>query len=156
MSTETKTPAKPDQPPSPKPVQPRRRWTRSGARPRPQNNFELFSWYFFRISGILLLVFVLIHLAIMHLINNVDVIDYQFVSERWASPLWRTFDIILLILALTHGLNGARVLIYDYVQSKSRRTFALTTLYVVGALFILLGIQVIITFQPQIQNIGAK
>ena len=100
--------------------------------------------------------FALVHLAIMHLINNVDVIDYKFISERWASPLWRTFDLSLLFLSLTHGLNGARVLVYDYVQSRGWRTFALTTLYVVGILFLLLGAQVILTFQPQVQNIGAK
>ena len=156
MTTEIKTPINPGQPPSAEPGKPRRRWTRSGARPRPSNNFELYSWYFFRISGVLLLVFALVHLAIMHLINNVDVIDYRFISERWASPLWRTFDLSLLFLSLTHGLNGVRVLVYDYIQSRGWRTFALSVLYVTGLLFLLLGAQVILTFQPQIQNIGAK
>ncbi len=136
--------------------EPRRRYNKSGARPRPTNNFELFSWYFFRISGILLLFFALGHLAIMHLINNVDVINYEFISQRWASPLWRTFDLILLTLALTHGLNGARVLIYDYIQSRPWRTFALSTLYVTGLFFLLIGAQVIITFQPQIQTLQPK
>lgn len=133
-----------------------RRWTRSGGRPRPNSNFELFSWYFFRISGILLLFFALLHLAIMHMINSVDVITYQWVADRWASPLWRTFDLMLLVLALTHGLNGVRVLIYDYVHSRGWRTFAVSVLYTVGILFILLGAQVILTFQPQLQNIGPK
>ncbi len=133
-----------------------RRWTTSGGRPRPSSNFELFSWYFFRISGILLLFFALIHLMIMHLLNNVDVVTYQFIADRWASPLWRTFDLLLLVLALTHGLNGVRVLIYDYVHSRGWRTFAVSILYTVGILFILLGAQVILTFQPQIQNIGPK
>jgi succinate dehydrogenase / fumarate reductase membrane anchor subunit len=150
MSTETKT----TQHTHPDPVaRATRRWTRGGGRPRPTSNFELFSWYFFRISGILLLFFALLHLLIMHLLNNVDVIDYNFIVQRWASPLWRTFDIMLLVLALTHGLNGARVLIYDYVHSRGWRTFAVTTLYVVGILFIVLGVQVILTFQPVVQAV---
>jgi succinate dehydrogenase / fumarate reductase membrane anchor subunit len=153
MSTEIKTPQ--DHHPDPV-ARTTRRWTKSGGRPRPSSNFELFSWYFFRISGILLLFFVLIHLLIMHLINNVDVITYQFIADRWASPLWRTFDLLLLVLALTHGLNGARVLVYDYVHSRGWRTFAMSVLYTVGLLFILLGAQVILTFQPQIQNVGPK
>ena len=125
-----------------------RRFTKSGARPRPGNAFELFSWYYFRVSGILLLFFALGHLLIMHLLNNVDVINYQFVSDRWASPLWRTFDLILLFLALSHGVNGARVLIYDYVHSRGWRTFALSALYATGLFFLLIGAQVIFTFQP--------
>lgn len=155
MTIEVKSPA---QPPSsggaaPKPS---RRYTRTGARPRPGSNFELYSWYFFRISGILLLFFALGHLAIMHLINNVDVINYNFISLRWANPFWRTFDLILLFLSLTHGANGARVLIHDYIYSKKWRTFALSALYVTTVFFLLIGTQVIITFQPQIQNIGNK
>lgn len=134
----------------------RRRWTKSGARPRPGSNFELYSWYFFRITGVLMLFFVLGHLAIMHLINNVDVINYNFISSRWASPVWRTYDLILLFLSLTHGLNGVRVLIYDYIHPRGWRTFALSSLYTVGLLFLLLGSQVILTFQPQIQTLAPK
>ncbi|MDB5081527.1 MAG: Succinate dehydrogenase hydrophobic anchor subunit-like protein [Chloroflexi bacterium] len=153
MSTETKTTQ--HQPADPvKKIN--RRWTRSGGRPRPSSNFELFSWYFFRISGVLLLFFALLHLLIMHLINNVDVITYQFIAERWASPLWRTYDLLLLVLALTHGLNGVRVLIYDYIHARGWRTFAISVLYTVGILFLLLGAQVILTFQPQLQNVAPK
>lgn len=126
----------------------RSRWTRTGARPRPTNAFELYSWYFFRVSGILLLVFALTHLAIMHLLNNVEVINYDFIKDRWANPLWRTFDLLLLFLALTHGLNGVRTLIYDYVQSRGWRLFSLSALYTVGIFFLLIGAQVIITFNP--------
>ena len=125
-----------------------RRAARTNARPRPTNGWELFSWYYFRISGLLLIFFALFHLAIMHLINNVDVINTRFISERWASPFWRTYDIILLVLALSHGLNGARVLIYDYINSKRGRVFAMSALWVIGAFFIIIGTQVIITFQP--------
>ncbi len=125
-----------------------RRWTKTGARPRPNNTFELYSWYFFRVSGILLLVLALLHLAIMHVINNVNVINYDFIAQRWASPLWRTYDLLLLFLALTHGLNGVRTLIYDYVQPRGWRVFSLSALYVVGLFFLLIGAQVIITFQP--------
>jgi succinate dehydrogenase / fumarate reductase membrane anchor subunit len=143
-------------PPKPVHTEPRvkTRWSKTGARPRPVNTFELYSWYFFRVSGILLLVLALGHLLIMHILNNVDVINYQFISDRWASPLWRTYDIMLLVLALAHGFNGVRVLIYDYVSSRNWRVFALSTLYVFGLFFMLIGIQVIITFQPQINVVA--
>ncbi len=150
MATEIQTPNRPTPSDGAPHGKSGRRYTRTGARPRPSGNFELYSWYFFRVSGILLLVFALGHLAIMHLINNVDVIDYKFIADRWASPLWRTFDLILLFLALSHGVNGARTLIYDYVQTRSWRTFALSALYVTGIFFLIIGAQVIFTFQPQV------
>jgi succinate dehydrogenase / fumarate reductase membrane anchor subunit len=134
----------------------RSRWTNGGARPRPTNAFELYSWYFFRVSGILLLVFALTHLVVMHLINNVEVVNYDFVRDRWASPLWRTFDLLLLFLALTHGMNGARTLIYDYVHSKGWRVFSISALYVVGIFFLLIGAQVIITFNPNFPSLPTK
>lgn len=134
----------------------KRRWSKTGARPRPINNFELYSWYFFRVSGILLLVLALGHLLIMHLINNVEVVNYQFVANRWASPLWRTYDILLLFLALAHGLNGVRVLIYDYIYSRGWRVFAMSALYITALFFMLIGAQVIITFQSQITVTAGK
>jgi succinate dehydrogenase / fumarate reductase, membrane anchor subunit len=133
---------------------PKTRFTASGARPRPTRNFELWSWLFFRISGILLIFFALGHLALNHLVEEngkfgVDRIDYNFIANRWANPLWRTFDLILLFLALLHGLNGARVLIYDYIKPGGGRVAALATLYSLGVFFLLIGAQVIITFQPK-------
>lgn len=155
MSVEVKKPAQPTTGESAgATVKTSRRYTRTGARQRPSGNFELFSWYYFRISGILLLFFALGHLFIMHILNDVNKIDYQFIVDRWANPLWRTYDWILLFLALTHGLNGVRVLIYDYVYSRRWRLFSLGTMYVIGAFFLIIGTQVIVTFQPQIQNVA--
>ena len=50
---------------------------------------------FLRISGVLLLLFAYAHFAIMHLVNSVDVVDYDFVAGRWASLGWRLFDWLL-------------------------------------------------------------
>src|SRR5579884_4198220 len=88
-------------------------------RERPSsNNFELYSWYFFRISGLLLIFLAVVHVVIMHVINQVSDINFQFVANRWASPFWRFFDWLLLTLALLHGLNGARIAIDDYIQAR--------------------------------------
>ena len=66
-------------------------------------NFELWSWYFFRVSGVLMLVLVFGHLLIVHIINNVDVINYEFVALRWQTLGWRAYDWLLLFLAIVHG-----------------------------------------------------
>ncbi len=97
----------------------------AGPTPKPAGGFELFAWFFMRVSGILLLVLALGHLTIMHLINSVDAIDYAFVASRYAAPFWRTYDLLLLILALLHGLNGVRTIIDDYVRPREWRLFSL-------------------------------
>src|SRR5262245_39903591 len=106
----------------------------SGGRVAPSGGVELFAWIFMRVSGLLLLFLALGHLAVMHLINNVDNIDYAFVAARFATPFWRTYDWLMLVLALLHGLNGLRVIIDDYF-SGGRRVFALSILYSTGLVF---------------------
>lgn len=123
--------------------------TTYGARPVPTgSNFELMAWFFMRISGIVLVFMALGHLFIMHILNDVADLNYAFVAERYATPFWRTYDLIMLFLALLHGVNGARVLIVDYVHSRGRRVLSLSTLYVIAFALLCLGALVILTFQP--------
>ncbi len=120
----------------------------SGGRPRPGSGLELYSWLFMRLSGILLLLLALGHLAIMHLLNNVEVINYAFVAARWASPLWRLYDWLLLTLALVHGSNGLRVMVDDYVRRPGLRAASLAAVYCLAGLFLLAGTAVILFFEP--------
>ena len=115
---------------------------------RPESGLELSAWLFMRISGLVLVFLALGHLVIMHLINNVEVIDYRFVAARYATPFWRTYDLVMLWLALLHGLNGARVVVDDYVLAPRWRLLTLSALGVVGLIFLALGSLVILTFQP--------
>ena len=117
-------------------------------RARPESGLELYAWLFMRISGVVLLFMALGHLAIMHLINNIEVIDYAFVVRRYGTPFWRTYDLVMLWLALIHGLNGARTLVEDYVSTRGWRTLSLASIYVLEFVFLALGSLVILTFQP--------
>ena len=115
---------------------------------KPSGGFELWSWFFMRISGLVLLFLALGHLVIMHLLNNVDGITYTFVAGRYAHLVWRGYDLAMLLLAMVHGLNGSRILIDDYVHPLSRRRLAVGALYLIGGLFVLMGSYAIIGFQP--------
>jgi succinate dehydrogenase / fumarate reductase membrane anchor subunit len=117
-------------------------------RPRPESGLELYAWMFMRVSGVVLLFLALGHLLIMHVINNVDNIDFQFVSRRYATPFWRTYDLVMLWLALIHGLNGIRTLVADYVRPKGWQVATLASLYVFGFILLALGSLTILTFQP--------
>jgi len=114
---------------------------------RPTNDFELYSWLFMRISGALLIVLALIHLAFVHYVYGVEKINFNMVAARWANPTWRTFDFVLLTVALLHGGNGMRILIDDYIHSKGWRTLALSSLYTLGFLVLVFGGLIMLTFK---------
>jgi succinate dehydrogenase membrane anchor subunit len=118
-------------------------------RERPAGGYELGSWLFMRISGILLLVLAVGHVFIMHVVGGgVGRVDFKFVELRWQSPFWRTWDWLLLSLALLHGVNGLRVVVLDYVKAASWR-FAFTWFFnVVGVILFALGTIIVFTFDP--------
>ena len=119
-----------------------------GRRTRPAGGLELYAWLFMRVSGLTLIVMVLIHFAIMHVINDIQDISFAFVVKRFATPFWISYDLAMLILALFHGLNGLRTIIDDYVTSRPWRVMWLSALYVVGLVFLVVGAVTLVTFRP--------
>lgn len=115
--------------------------------PEVRHSFQFWQWLFMRLSGVVLLFLALGHLAIQHVFNDVGDLDYNFVVARWSSTFWRTWDWLLLVLAAVHGVNGVRVLIHDYVRTRTTRLAALSLLYVVGFFTIVLGTVVVLTFR---------
>jgi succinate dehydrogenase / fumarate reductase, membrane anchor subunit len=116
---------------------------------RRPSSFEVWSWFFMRISGVLLLFLVLIHLFIMHLVGSgVERVDFAFVARRWDSVGWRTFDWLLLFLALLHGTNGLRIVIDDYVRKPAVRTSVKAILYTLTVVLMIMGTAVIVAFDP--------
>ena len=121
----------------------------SESRPRPRRGFELWSWLFMRISGIVLLFLAVGHVLIMHVLEGgVERVDYDFVAARWANPLWRTWDWAMLSLALVHGINGVRVIVQDYVRRPGWRLFWNSAFWVVGFALFILGTIIVLTFDP--------
>jgi succinate dehydrogenase / fumarate reductase membrane anchor subunit len=100
------------------------------------NRFETAMWRYMRLSGVLLVPLAFIHLGIMHIINSVYTIDYQWVIEkRWALLGWRVYDAFLLWFGGIHGYNGLRIVINDYVHNPTVRR-VLIGLVVIVALFV--------------------
>jgi succinate dehydrogenase / fumarate reductase, membrane anchor subunit len=113
---------------------------------RPKQSFETWSWFFMRISGLVLLFLALAHFAMTHILNDVVETDAAFVFRRWDNPLWRLFDWTLLALALLHGLNGMRWSIDDYIRSRPARAAVKAVLYSVSGVLFAYGTFTIVTF----------
>jgi succinate dehydrogenase / fumarate reductase, membrane anchor subunit len=116
---------------------------------RRPSSAEVWWWFFMRVSGVVLVFLVLIHLFIMHLMDaGVDRVNFAFVSERWDNVGWKTFDWAMLVLALLHGTNGVRIVIDDYVRRPGVRTMIKGSLYLVASTLLVMGTAVIVTFNP--------
>ena len=123
-----------------------------GRKVRPSGGFELFAWFFMRISGLALVFLAVGHLFIMHILNNVETINYAFVASRWTAPrtgfVWRMWDVALISLAVIHGSNGLRQVLYEYLTRPGRRVVAGTLIWTFATALIALGGYSILMFQP--------
>lgn len=121
------------------------------SRQRSRTNFEMVSWLFMRISGLVLVFLVLGHLVIMNILDGgVQRINFAFVAGRYASPFWQMWDLLQLWLAMIHGTNGLRTIINDYAEKDGTRFWLKTVLFSATFFILVLGTFVIFTFDPNI------
>ncbi len=119
------------------------------------NIFELYAWFFMRVSGTILMLIVLTHLMYQHFGNpGVAGIKWDTIIGRWTDPnfgtAWRLFDLILLVFAFTHGTNGVRYVIEDYVHHDGWRTLLKTLLYLTYFILLMAGSYIIFSFKTTI------
>ncbi len=120
--------------------------TRRGVAVRPRNKFELYAWLFMRVSGLILIFMAVFHFLYMHFYLQVDNINFDVIAFRWQKPVWRAYDFVLLALGFTHGMNGARVVLEDYLPTRWRKP-VLVIVFILFAVLILMGAWVIFTFK---------
>ncbi|HEX5521393.1 MAG TPA: succinate dehydrogenase hydrophobic membrane anchor subunit [Longimicrobiaceae bacterium] len=113
-----------------------------------RSDFEVYSWFFMRISGVIILFLVLYHLVWWNLVIGVEHLDSQVVIERWRNPLWRFFNIALVSFALLHGLNGARYSIEDYIRKPGAQLATKAVVYTIVLACLVFGIYALVTFDP--------
>ena len=123
----------------------------SQGRPR----FEATAWRFMRVSGVVILILSFLHILIMHFVVCVENINFQTIVERWTGPLalfWRGYDLALLFFAFTHGMNGARAVLDDYVHGAAARRLINGALLVIYLALLGMGTFIIFTFAPTMPN----
>jgi len=92
----------------------------------------MWSWLFQRITAVLLIVMLAIHLIFTHILN-IGNLDYVSIGERLAHAGFIAVDVILLAAGIFHALNGLRMVLMDYWFTSRKRALALTiVLWVVG------------------------
>lgn len=103
-------------------------------------NSEVNWWIFMRVSGLLLVVLVLLHLIMTNILIDAGTVDFEFVAQRLSTPWLKVFDSLLLGLALLHGANGIRYSIEDYTKTPQSRTMWKIVLYAIMSLVLIFGV----------------
>ncbi|HEX6387155.1 MAG TPA: succinate dehydrogenase [Anaerolineae bacterium] len=86
---------------------------------RSQSNFERYAYLFMRLSGVALLILAVGHMMIQHVLNTTANLTLQFVAQQWRSWGWKTYDMLLLAFAMSHGINGLRQILEEYVHNRN-------------------------------------
>ena len=87
---------------------------------KPRSNLERYAFLFMRLSGIALLLLAVGHVLLQHVFRDVHDLTLQVVQDIWRSWGWRVYDLLLLVFAITHGFNGLRQVLEDYVHDPKK------------------------------------
>ena len=97
-------------------------------------------WFFQRVSGLMLIALLAVHIWMSHFSGLGAVIDgrqdelvlFGIVKRRLAQGLFVFVDFSLLALVLYHGLNGVRNILLEWRPASQRRQVT-TGLWLLGA-----------------------
>jgi len=103
-------------------------------------------WLFQRVTGLYLAFVLFAHVWLLHYLLRED-LNFAAVSDRIATPLWKTIDISFLVVALFHGLYGLWVVLEDYIHWGWARIILYSAISIVAIIALVLGILTILPFQ---------
>lgn len=113
------------------------------------SNWEKTGWLFMRGSGVLLVILIFGHLFTNLMVGaGISAIDFAFVGGKLSNPFWQVWDGLMLVLAFMHGANGMRTIINDYIEKAGTRKALQIVLGIAAVVLTVLGLLVIITFDP--------
>lgn len=98
-----------------------------------------------RLSAIALLVFLTIHMIVVH--YPPFHIDFSRILERLNEPLWKAIDIAFLFTVLVHALSGAYMVITDLQRFAAYQRVLAGAAIVIGLAAFVFGAATILAFQ---------
>jgi succinate dehydrogenase / fumarate reductase membrane anchor subunit len=103
---------------------------------RSAGSFEYVLWLFTRLSGLLLLIFAAVSMALAFMMGGRTLLDLPAmtrwiffpnpnhvinsnipdVTAGWSNAFWQIFSTVMIFLAAGHGFNGIRMVLEDYIK----------------------------------------
>lgn len=130
--------------------------------PHPGWNFDYVMFMFTRISGLAFFLLAIIGLlaalymgARLHMNvgtlmrwtffpNPNHVLDSEIPNiDPWANGLWQIFQILILFLAGTHGLNGLRVVLEDYIKPQGLQLMIRFLIFILWIFMLMVAVYVV-------------
>lgn len=132
--------------------------------PQPGWSFEYIMWIFTRISGIAMLILGGLGLAGALLMgartqmdmptlvrwtffpnpNHVINSNIPDVAQGWASAFWQIMQMLLVAFGISHGFNGVRVIIEDYIGNTFWRPLMRGAIFLLWLFFMIVAVYVIL------------
>ncbi len=113
-----------------------------------ERNRERWLWLFMRLSGVAMLVLAVGHMVIQHVLNSSTNLTLQFVAVQWSSWGWRAYDILLLWMAIPHGIRGLFNILSDHVHNDGARRVAAILLGIFVVATVIWATAAMIMFDP--------
>ncbi len=131
---------------------------------QPGLSFEYVMWIFTRISGLTLILLSTIGVisafalgartqvdlpTLMrwtffpnpnHVINS----NIPDVTLGWANAFWQVMQILIIFFAVTHGFNGLRVVIEDYIRQSIARPFVRGFIFLLWIFALVIAVYVVL------------
>jgi succinate dehydrogenase / fumarate reductase, membrane anchor subunit len=135
-------------------------------RTAPQRGFNLdyLMWLFTRLSGLSLFVLALIGAVGAMLLGAREQVDLPAlmrwtyfpnpnhvvnssipdVTQGWANAFWQIMMILVLFFGVTHGFNGLRMVIEDYLGQSVSQVLLRGVIFLLWLFFLVMGVFVIL------------
>lgn len=105
------------------------------------------AWLMQRVTAVLIIVFLGIHIYLTHFSNlNIELLDWNNVEERVKALPILIVDYGLLITAIFHGLNGLRMIAFDFIVANMKRRIVDAAMWIVGIGSVIWGLAIFSPF----------
>lgn len=112
-----------------------------------KESIEVWSWTLQRVTAVFLIFGMILHFGVLHYTDIADKpVTFAVIQERLQSLWWIIFDLLLLIAALYHALNGIWSIVLDWNPRKTVRKSLGWSLSVIGIIALIIGIYTLIPF----------
>lgn len=130
---------------------------------KPDWNLEYVMWIFTRLSAVSIALFAAFAMAaalfmgartgmdlgalmrwtffpnVNHVINT----EVPNVTEVWANGLWQIMQILIVFFGVTHGFNGLRVVVEDYIKPGFWHVVIRSVIFLAWAFIMLVSVYVV-------------
>lgn len=104
------------------------------------------AWFFQRLSAVLLVVLLGIHIYVDHFWHVGEDLTVSNINERLREAVFIVIDYSLLAVVLFHGLNGTRTVLFDFDRFAKRKDLIDVGLWVLGIAMMVWGIIILWPF----------